>query len=113
MAEAVKTGAWVEWVDANAARTNVKLSWVSRLTGRRLFVTATGNRAFEADWPEMVRMVAEHRLYPIDTRSITNRALLAVTSDLAVAAPAAAPAPERSTVQPLWEPLFQREEASS
>lgn len=116
---AIKPGEWVELVDDLGARRNIKLSWISHISGRRLFVTASGNRALEVAEDELVALMAGHRLYAMDTRPLTARALEAIAKTLSpavsatdgtpdgrradtVASAPTAPAP----VKPLWSPLF-------
>ncbi len=80
--QAWKPGQWVVFHRQGDEPVRAKLSWVSPITGRYLFVNQRGARALERSTAELVEDLIGERLDVLDGEEIVSRAMSAVASKL-------------------------------
>jgi hypothetical protein len=102
---ALKQGSWVDLIDAHGESQAAKLSWISPISQRMLFVNRSGTRLCLLSPPECAALITQHKLVPRAAEEAFDRAMVGLLDRLrserrteAVAASAEAPAhPPAST----------------
>jgi hypothetical protein len=79
---ALAVGDWVEFVEADGSTVPAKLSWVSPISERRLFVNRRGMRHCAATIDELATMLADDRLLLRGADSAFSRAMRQVLGQL-------------------------------
>ena len=96
---ALKQGSWVDLVDAHGESQAAKLSWISPISQRMLFVNRSGARLCLLSPPECAALITQHKLIPRAAEEAFDRAMVGLLDRLrsersaeAAATSAAAPA---------------------
>lgn len=75
-ARALKQGAWVDLVDARGESQPAKLSWISPISQRMLFVNRVGARLCLLSPPECAALITQHKLVPRVAEEAFDRAMV-------------------------------------
>lgn len=92
---ALTQGCWVDLVDAHGESQPAKLSWVSPISQRMLFVNRSGARLCLLSPPECAALITQHKLVPRAAEAAFDRAMVGLLDRLrsersqAAASPAA------------------------
>jgi len=94
-AKDMKVGMWVEFTDANGAKERAKLSWISPISSKYLFVNRKGLKVSDMTAPLLAMQIKEGKAVVLEEVPLFDRALDAIVERLkqAHAATAAAAAP--------------------
>lgn len=94
-AKDMKVGMWVEFTDANGAKERAKLSWISPISSKYLFVNRKGLKVSDMTAPQLAIQIKEGKAVVLEEVPLFDRALDAIVERLkqAHAATAAATAP--------------------
>jgi len=88
--QALQPGTWLEFCLADEPMTRAKLSWISPMSGRYLFVNRRGLKV--ADYPpqELAALLADGRARVLAANALFDRAMNAIVGKLSQDAPPAA-----------------------
>jgi len=91
----MKVGMWVEFTDANGAKERAKLSWISPISSKYLFVNRKGLKVSDMTAPQLAQQIKDGKAVVLEEVPLFDRALDAIVERLkqAHAATAAAAAP--------------------
>jgi len=91
----MKVGMWIEFTDANGAKERAKLSWISPISSKYLFVNRKGLKVSDMTPTQLAVQIKEGRVVVLEEVPLFDRALDAIVERLkqAHAATAAAAAP--------------------
>ncbi|MCK7593875.1 DUF1631 family protein [Pseudomarimonas salicorniae] len=94
---ALKQGCWVDLVDAQGETQAAKLSWISPISQRMLFVNRSGARLCLLSPPECAALITQHKLIPRAAEEAFDRAMVGLLERLRSerGAEANQPAPSR------------------
>ena len=81
-ARALKQGSWVDLIDANGESQAAKLSWVSPISQRMLFVNRSGARLCLLSPPECAALITQHKLVPRAAEEAFDRAMVGLLERL-------------------------------
>lgn len=90
--QAMKPGTWLEFTPADGAPERAKLSWISPMSGRYLFVNRRGLKVGDYSPQELAAILAEGRASVLASNALFDRAMDAIVGKLSQ--PAAAPEQE-------------------
>lgn len=90
--EALQPGTWLEFSSADAGMVRAKLSWISPMSGRYLFVNRRGLKVGDYAPQELAPLLAAGRARVLADNALFDRALSAIVGRLSE--DAATPAPE-------------------
>lgn len=94
----LKVGTWIEFLDEHGAKERAKLSWISPISSKYLFVNRKGLKVADRTLAQLASDLAENRVTVLEEVPLFDRALDAIVERLKTthaaraAAPAAAPA---------------------
>jgi hypothetical protein len=91
----MKVGMWIEFTDANGTKERAKLSWISPISAKYLFVNRKGLKVSDMTAPQLAMQIKEGKAVVLEEVPLFDRALDAIVERLkhAHAATAAAAAP--------------------
>ena len=94
-AKDMKVGMWIEFTDANGTKERAKLSWISPISAKYLFVNRKGLKVSDMTAPQLAVQIKEGNAVILEEVPLFDRALDAIVERLkqAHAATAAAAAP--------------------
>jgi hypothetical protein len=94
-AKDMKVGMWIEFTDANGAKERAKLSWISPISSKYLFVNRKGLKVSDMTAPQLAAQIKEGKAAVLEEVPLFDRALDAIVERLkqAHAATAAAATP--------------------
>ena len=94
-AKDMKVGMWIEFTDATGAKERAKLSWISPISAKYLFVNRKGLKVSDMTAPQLAVQIKEGNAVVLEEVPLFDRALDAIVERLkqAHAATAAAAAP--------------------
>lgn len=90
--QAMKPGTWLEFTPADGAPERAKLSWISPMSGRYLFVNRRGLKVGDYSPQELAAILAEGRASVLASNALFDRAMDAIVGKLSQ--PAGAPEQE-------------------
>jgi hypothetical protein len=93
-AKEMKVGMWVEFTDANGAKERAKLSWISPISAKYLFVNRRGLKVSDMTAPQLAVQIREGNAVILEEVPLFDRALDAIVERLKQAHAATAPAPQ-------------------
>ncbi|MGH8117725.1 MAG: DUF1631 family protein, partial [Rhodanobacteraceae bacterium] len=88
---ALKVGDWVEFVDATGTRERAKLSWISPISGKYLFVNRRGLKVADRTAVQLAAEVQDGRATILEEVPLFDRALDAIVDRLRKTQPAPQP----------------------
>jgi len=93
-AKDMKVGMWIEFTDANGTKERAKLSWISPISAKYLFVNRKGLKVSDMTAPQLAVQIKEGKAVVLEEVPLFDRALDAIVERLkqAHAATAAAAA---------------------
>jgi hypothetical protein len=80
--QALKVGAWIEFIDATGTRERAKLSWISPISGKYLFVNRRGLKVVDRTVYELATEVHNQRALILEEVPLFDRALDAIVDRL-------------------------------
>jgi len=101
----LKVGTWIEFLDEQGAKERAKLSWISPISSKYLFVNRKGLKVADRTLVQLASDLAEGRVTVLEEVPLFDRALDAIVERLksthaAKMAPAAAPAANAAVAAP-------------
>jgi hypothetical protein len=81
-ARSVRKGQWIEITSEEATPRRLRLSWVSGLTGRLLFVTPQGQRGWEATRQDLADAISAGRVVLVEDGDVMERAITTIRERL-------------------------------
>jgi hypothetical protein len=87
----LKVGGWVEFTDETGTRERAKLSWISPISGKYLFVNRRGLKVADRTAVQLATELHDHRAMILEEVPLFDRALDAIVDRLRNAQPAAQP----------------------
>jgi hypothetical protein len=92
----LKVGTWIEFLDEHGAKERAKLSWISPISSKYLFVNRKGLKVADRTLVQLASDLAEARITVLEEVPLFDRALDAIVERLksthaAKSAPAASP----------------------
>jgi hypothetical protein len=88
-ARALHVGNWVEFVTDDGQRERAKLSWISPISGKYLFVNRRGLKVCDMTLQALAASIAEQRTIVLEEVPLFDRALDAIVERLKKDQPAA------------------------
>lgn len=85
----LKVGGWVEFIDASGTRERAKLSWISPISGKYLFVNRRGLKVADRTAVQLATELHDHRAVILEEVPLFDRALDAIVDRLRKTQPAA------------------------
>jgi hypothetical protein len=79
---ALKQGSWVDLIDAHGESQAAKLSWISPISQRMLFVNRSGARLCLLSPPECAALITQHKLLPRVAEEAFDRAMVGLLDRL-------------------------------
>lgn len=79
---ALKVGAWIEFVDETGTRERAKLSWISPISGKYLFVNLRGLKVADRSLQQLAAEVHDGRALVLEEVPLFDRALDAIVERL-------------------------------
>jgi hypothetical protein len=96
----LKVGTWIEFLDANGAKERAKLSWISPISSKYLFVNRKGLKVADRTAAQLAVDLAAGHVTVLEEVPLFDRALDAIVERLKAAHAAKAPATETGQPQP-------------
>ncbi|HEX5960296.1 MAG TPA: DUF1631 domain-containing protein [Rhodanobacteraceae bacterium] len=87
----LKVGGWVEFTDENGTRERAKLSWISPISGKYLFVNRRGLKVADRTAVQLATEIHDQRAMILEEVPLFDRALDAIVDRLRNAQPAPQP----------------------
>jgi len=85
--QAMKPGTWLEFLPANGTPERAKLSWISPMSGRYLFVNRRGLKVGDYSPQELATTLAEGKASVLASNALFDRAMDAIVGKLSQPAP--------------------------